>query len=118
MGTMQIDKSIAYLFEDSQRSLRAVYKLPIAAGNRKNPFEQKLTLFARLYALFAEDPIDFNDVIQLKHGLDRALVSAGANKRLVRAFTEHKFEGAQDHRFPGAGLASHDAESGGQFPVQ
>jgi hypothetical protein len=68
MGTMQIDKSIANLFEDAQRRLRAVNELSIAAGRRKDPFEQKLTLFARIDALFAENPICLDDFIQFKQG--------------------------------------------------
>src|SRR5205809_2227875 len=114
---MEIDKFISEIFEDRQCRWRSIDELARATGSREAPFNDKLVL-AWLDPSFHELRIELLQILSGKNGFHRAKICTGANKRLIRAFTEQKLQRPDDDRFACPSLSGDGDKSGAHLPLK
>src|SRR6516162_2544848 len=115
---VQIDQAITDLLQDGNSCQRTIYELPVGSRTRIDSFQKKLAIFAWIDPLLFQDSIDIRTLVHFKGGLNRALISAGANQRLVRTFSQYQLQRAEDNRFSGTRFSRHHGEARCQIPVQ
>ena len=76
VGAVEVDESIAELFEDGEGGWGAVDELAISACGRKSAFDNERGIFAGLDSLGFEFGVDCLGIGESEDGFDRATFCA------------------------------------------
>ena len=114
---VKIDQGVADVFQDRQRSRRAIDELTIGAGRGKCSLNNKIVA-AGFDAGFDQLRIQFLQFFAGENRFRSTNVGAGADERLVGAFAQQKLERADDDRFARAGLTGDGGETRRNLPLE
>src|ERR1051326_850277 len=119
MWAVNIDQPLPNRRKSIQGSRRTIDELAIAPGSRKIAFQNKLMIFTRFQAVLIQESLYRRfELANIKHRLNRALVTPAADQRPISALTQHQSQRADEDRFAGAGLTRDDIVTGLQFQRQ
>ena len=94
------------------------FSFAVGSGTRIDSFQKKLAIFAGIDPLLFQGSIDNRALVKFKGSLNRALIGAAPNQRLVRTFSKYQLQRTEDNRFSGTRFSCYDGEARCQIPVQ